>query len=195
MKGVILAGGKGSRFKARKEKQLARIGDRRLIDIIYKKLEKSVLEDVYVAVSENSPKTWKHCRKKRYKMIRTHGAGYINDLRDITRLIKPPILTVASDIPFIKPKHVNQLIELCNKNDFNGGYTVLIPTKHLSNGFNRDDTFSYMGIEVAPVGLNIVGETEMEKKILTYNSELGININTVKDLDYARKNATKYSLD
>ncbi|OUJ18187.1 GTP:adenosylcobinamide-phosphate guanylyltransferase [Methanonatronarchaeum thermophilum] len=191
MKGVVLAGGKGSRFTARKEKQLSRIGNQRLLDIIYDKLDRSELTDVYVAVSENSPETWKYCRKKDIKMIRTRGAGYIKDLQDITRLLKPPFLTTASDIPFIKPNHINNLIKMAEKNDFDGGYTVVIPKKLFPEKVDRDDTFNYMGVEVAPIGLNIVGKTDKEKKIFTYNPKLSININKTEDLTYARKVAKK----
>ncbi|UOY10181.1 NTP transferase domain-containing protein [Methanonatronarchaeum sp. AMET6-2] len=194
MKGVVLAGGRGTRFNARKEKQLAMVGGERLIDIIVRRLNDSDLTKVYVAVSENSPETWRHCRRSDYNLIRTRGSGYINDLKDITRMMRPPLLTIASDIPFIQPRHVNRLLEVSQDSDFRGGWTVLIPKKHLPEGYSRDDTFKYMGVEVAATGLNIVGETDRERKIFTYSPELGININTVQDLSYAREKAGKQTI-
>ncbi|OKY77836.1 MAG: GTP:adenosylcobinamide-phosphate guanylyltransferase [Candidatus Methanohalarchaeum thermophilum] len=181
MKGVILAGGKGTRFEGEKEKQLKEVGDKKLIDRVLRALKDSALSKVFIAVSDNSPNTWKYCKQNNLNIIETEGESYHKDLKNISKEFNNPFLTAASDIPFITTEEINKLIKEKTKNSL----TLITPKFLVPRGFKIDNSIRVKEIESVPCGINIVGKTKENEFKFTTNPLAGININTKQELNLA----------
>lgn len=173
-----MAGGKGKRF-GDKEKQLVKLNGKRLIDRVIGAFDSSKITDYYIAVSDNSPRTKNYCKKKyESKIINTEGISYHHDLNKIIETLGKPLVTTSSDIPFLKGKDINLLLEKYKKNSL----SLAVP-KDSSNGENSKIEF---------VGVNIIGEKEKNEIVKLKEPRLRFNINTKKDLQASKNFIEKY---
>ena len=105
-----------------------------------------------------------------------------------------PVLTMPSDVPAITGKFLDKVIsefEVCGK-DF---LAVFVPIKARQDlGLSISSTDEYKGVWYAVSGVNIIngakiqGDGKIETSaIITEETEVLLNINTVKDLEIAEK--------
>jgi adenosylcobinamide-phosphate guanylyltransferase len=81
---LIMAGGKGTRMKSKKEKPLILIEGKPMIKSVIQALnDTEKIDNIIVATTKYTPKTEEYVKDKGIKIIRTPGEGYISDLRFI----------------------------------------------------------------------------------------------------------------
>ncbi len=194
---LIMAGGKGTRMALLAEKPLLPLLGKPLIDWVAEAVEgaKNVSE-FYVVTSPNTPETEKRCQSRGWKVLRTDAKGYHNDLKQAALKAKlaGPVLTVPADSPAITGKFLDKIIrqfEICGK-DF---YAVFVPIEAREVlGLSVDSTDEYKGKWYAVSGINIVDGAKIQSEdkietsaLITEETEVLLNINTMKDLEIAQK--------
>jgi len=111
---IIMAGGNATRLKGVK-KPLLRICGKRLVDIVVE-IAKTLAEDgkVYVCVSDHVRELVDESFGENVEVILCPGKGYVEDLNYILSRVKPPVLVLPSDLPFITLDIVRKFIELAS---------------------------------------------------------------------------------
>jgi GTP:adenosylcobinamide-phosphate guanylyltransferase len=105
-----------------------------------------------------------------------------------------PVLTMPADVPAITGKFLDKVIsefEVCGK-DF---LAVFVPIKARQDlGLSISSTDEYKNVWYAVSGVNIINGAKIQgtgkietSAIITEETEVLLNINTVKDLDIAEK--------
>jgi len=194
---LIMAGGKGKRMGLPVEKPLLPFLGKPLVDWVAEAVASAVnVSEFYVVTSGNTPETEKHCIGKGWKVLRTDAKGYHNDLRQAVLMagLMGSVLTIPADLPAITGKFLDKVIgefEVCGK-DF---LAVFVPIQNRESlGLSVSSTDEYKGEWYAVSGVNIVngtksqGEGKIETSaIITEETEVLLNINTLKDLEIAEK--------
>jgi adenosylcobinamide-phosphate guanylyltransferase len=194
---LIMAGGKGKRMGLPVEKPLLPFLGKALVDWVAEAVASAVkVSEFYVVTSGNTPETEKHCISKGWKVLRTDAKGYHNDLRQAVLMagLMGPVLTIPADLPAISGKFLDKVVgefEVCGK-DFLAVF-VPIQTREIL-GLSVSSIDEYKGEWYAVSGVNIVngakiqGEGKIETSaIITEETEVLLNINTLKDLEIAEK--------
>ena len=194
---LIMAGGKGTRMSLPTEKPLLPLLGKPLVDWVAEAVAsaKNVAE-FYVVTSPNTLETEKHCQNKGWKILHTDAKGYHNDLKQATFMagLMGPVLTIPADSPAITNKFLDKIIsqfEACSK-DF---YAVFVPIQTREGlGLSVDSTDEYKGEWYAVTGVNIVNGNKIQSEgkietsaLITEETEVLLNINTLKDLQIAEK--------
>ena len=179
---IILAGGRGNRMCQDIEKPLLEIEGRKMLDLIVNAVKDSIAEEFLVATSPRTPETKKHCQERRFDIIETEGKGYHEDVISLLESY-PAFVSISSDIPFLKGSVIDTLIKAYD------GVSVIgcIPMAAIPKGIKPGYTFAYNGELHAPIGVNIVTRSESSKIVVFNDSLLGINVNTMQELEIARK--------
>jgi adenosylcobinamide-phosphate guanylyltransferase len=194
---LIMAGGRGSRMGLPTEKPLLPFLGKPLVDWVAEAIiDAKKVSEFYVVTSANTPQTERHCLAKGWKVLRTDAQGYHNDLKQAVAKadLTGPVLTMPSDVPAITGQVLDKIIsefEVCGK-DF---LAVFVPIKARQDlGLSISSTDEYKGEWYAVSGVNIIngakvlGEGKIETSaIITEETEVLLNINTVKDLEIAER--------
>jgi adenosylcobinamide-phosphate guanylyltransferase len=194
---LIMAGGRGSRMGLPTEKPLLPFLGKPLVDWVAEAIiDAKKVSEFYVVTSANTPQTERHCLAKDWKVLRTDAQGYHNDLKQAVAKadLTGPVLTMPSDVPAITGQVLDKIIsefEVCGK-DF---LAVFVPIKARQGlGLSISSTDEYKGELYAVSGVNIIngakvlGEGKIETSaIITEETEVLLNINTVKDLEIAER--------
>lgn len=185
MMAIILAGGKGTRFKEKNsilEKPLLEINGIKLIDYVINAIKNSAIEGLIIATSPFVPKTDAYCRKCGFKVIKTAGASYHEDVEYLLKLY-PVFLSVVSDTPFLTFDVINTIVKAYDGNSVTG----CIPLEIVPKGIEPAYLLDCNGELLVPIGVNIVTKHSSSRIIKFNNPFLGININSVRELEAARK--------
>ncbi len=194
---LIMAGGKGKRLGLTVEKPLLLFLGKPLIDWVVEAVASAEkVSEFYVVTSENTPETEKRCRSKGWKVLRTDAKGYHEDLKQAIRDagLSRAVLTIPADLPAVTGKFLDKVInefEVCGK-DF---LAVFVPIKTREDlELSVSSTDEHTGVWYAVSGVNIVNGTKIDEEgkietsaIITEETEVLLNINTLKDLDVAEK--------
>jgi len=194
---LIMAGGKGKRMGLPVEKPLLSFLGRPLLDWVVEAVGSAErVSEFYVVTSENTPETEKRCRSKGWKVLRTDAKGYHDDLKQAVRDagFAGAVLTIPADLPALAGKFLDKVVsafEACGK-DF---LAVFVPIKTREDlELSVSSTDEYKGVWYAVSGVNIVNGTKVHEEgkietsaIITEETEVLLNINTLKDLDVAEK--------
>lgn len=194
---LIMAGGKGTRMGLPVEKPMLPFLGKPLIDWVAKAIsEAKNVSQFYVVTSANTPETEKHCLEKGWQILQTDALGYHNDLKQAVSKanLTGPILTMPSDVPAITGQFLDRVVdefERCGK-DF---LAVFVPIKSRQNlGLSISSTDEYKGVWYAVSGINVIngvkiqGEGKIETSaIITEETEVLLNVNTLKDVEIAQK--------
>ena len=193
---IILAGGKSSRLGEGKEKALIKIDrsgsgseiPKRLIDLVVENVRDSKAEGFLVAISKNTPKTAEYCKSQDYELLETPGKGYHADLRYLLAHYHE-FVSVACDIAFLKPEHINSIIDFYIHNDSGIGnstctsITGAVPQDIIPPYVVPSYVFEHDGRKLVAVGLNIVTKGRKNLPFVFNDPLLAININTPLDLE------------
>ena len=192
---IILAGGKSSRLGEGKEKALIKIDrsgsesetQKRLIDLVVENVRDSKAEEFLVAISKNTPKTAEYCKSQDYVLLETPGKGYHVDLRYLLARY-PEFVSVACDIAFLKPAHINSIIDFYIHNDSGGGNSITgaVPQDIIPPYVVPSYVFEHDGRKLVAVGLNIVTKGRKSLPFVFNDPLLAININTPRDLEIVK---------
>ena len=194
---LIMAGGKGKRMGLPVEKPLLPFLGKPLIDWVVEAVASAEkVSEFYVVTSENTPETEKRCRSKGWKVLRTHAKGYHDDLKQAVHDagLAGAVLTIPADLPALTGKFLDKVIcafEACGK-DF---LAVFVPIKTREDlGLSVSSTDEYKGVWHAVAGVNVVNGAKIMEEgkietsaIITEETEVLLNINTLKDLEIAEK--------
>jgi adenosylcobinamide-phosphate guanylyltransferase len=194
---LIMAGGKGKRIGLPVEKPLLPFLGKPLLDWVAEAVASAEkVSEFYVVTSGNTPETEKHCRNKGWKFLRTDAKGYHSDLKQTVRDagLTGAVLTIPADLPAVTGRFLDKVVnafEACEK-DF---LAVFVPIeKREALGLSVSSTDEYKGVWHAVSGVNIVNGAKIEEEgkietsaIITEETEVLLNINTLKDLEIAEK--------
>lgn len=188
---IIFAGGKSSRLNrgtcTKNEKALIEIGKhenpKRLIDLVVESVRASNVEDFFVAVTKNTPKTDEYCKLANYKTVKTPGEGYHEDLWYLLRSY-PEFVSIACDIPFLRSKHINAIIDAYLLHHIS--VTGAIPLSMLPKDITPSYTFEHEGKKLVSCGINVVTDSKDSIPFIFDAPLLAINVNTDADLSVAR---------
>ncbi len=189
---IILAGGKSSRMTGRKgeEKALIKIGgsgnQKRLIDLVVRSVRESKVEDFLVAISKNAPKTEEYCKLVGYELVETPGEGYHEDLQYLL-LRYPEFVSVACDIPFLRSKHINAIIDAYLSHKSRISITGVVPRDIVPKGITPGYTFEHGGKKFVSCGINVVTSSKNSIPFIFDDPMLAINVNTASDLRIVRR--------
>ncbi|HUU89467.1 MAG TPA: NTP transferase domain-containing protein [Candidatus Glassbacteria bacterium] len=195
---LILAGGKGSRICSNTEKPLLLFLGKPLIDRVVEAAKSARnVSQIYVVTSKNTPQTEERCLKNGWRVLKTNGEGYHNDLKQaiIEGKLNSPVLTIPADLPALTGEFIDKIITLFEERGKNA-LAVFIPLekrKKMELSVSSKDEFE--GVMYAVSGVNIINGKKIlaEGKIdtaalVTDEIEVLFNINTQKDLKIAEKN-------
>ncbi len=193
---LIMAGGKGTRMNSLEEKPLIEICGKPVIEYVLSALKNAKkIDDIYVAVTERTPKTALHAEKLQTKIVTTPGKDYVSDIGYATQTLKlGKFLAIAADLPLITGEIIDQIVkryENCGK----PALTVAIPIEtKIKIGMSSEYSFKMDNKDVVPTGINIIdgnkryGDEWLDQDIFLLDQiELAININTPQELQIAKK--------
>lgn len=182
MDALVMCGGRGTRLEADAEKPLFRIQGDPMVDRVIAALQESRTDRVYAVVSPHAPDTAAHLE---CATIETAGEGYVPDLQDALadERIDQPVLTVAADLPLLDAKVVDSVLDAYE----DGSLTVAAPTLIKSTlGVTVDTRFDHDGEEVAPTGVNVVGDGP-DRTVVRDDARLAVNVNRREDAAVAER--------
>lgn len=182
MNALVMCGGRGTRLDTEVEKPLFQVAGVPMVDRVIGALHDSSVERIIAATSPNAPETRGHLD---VPCIETPGEGYVADLDRalVDDRLSRPVLTVAADLPLLDGEIVDQVL---NKHS-GGSLTVLVPASLKRGlGVSDDTTFENGGREVAPTGINVVGDGP-ESAWLARDHRVAVNVNTLADARVAEQ--------
>ena len=108
-----MAGGRGSRLKMG-EKPLVTLFGKALIDYVTMALEDSATERIFVATTDNVPKTRMWATERDLEVVNTPGRGFVADMIYAveTASITKPIMIIMADLPLVTPDLIDEIIEI-----------------------------------------------------------------------------------
>lgn len=177
MDALVLCGGKGTRLDADVEKPLFEVGGRAMIDRVLAALDGSRVGSIRPVVSPHAPATREHLRGR--PCIDAPGEGYVADLEFALGddRVARPVLTVAADLPLLAADAVDEVLAVHDT----GSLAVCVPASLKRElGVSADTTFERAGRELAPTGVNVVGEGADETYV-TEDRRLAVNVNRRRD--------------
>ncbi|APX96886.1 NTP transferase domain-containing protein [Natronorubrum daqingense] len=185
-----MCGGKGTRLESSHEKPLHSIDGVAMVDRVYRALERSRIETVYAAVSQNAPETRAHLETDAtLTTIETAGDGYVSDLVSLLERpdISTPVLTVAADLPALEAASIDRILERHAGRD--ASRTVCVPVSLKRRlGVSVDSSLESRE-HLTPTGVNVVGDTATEQTMtdIHYDPRLAINVNRREDARVATR--------
>lgn len=177
MDALLLCGGEGTRLDSGAEKPLFEVSGAAMIDRVLAALHGSRVGSVYPVVSPHVPATREHLADR--PCIDAPGDGYVADLEfalDDDR-VAVPVLTVAADLPLLTADAIDAVLAAHET----GSLAVYVPASLTRDlGASVDTTFEREGRELAPTGINVVGEGGDETYV-TEDYRLAVNVNRTRD--------------
>ncbi|CCQ36617.1 adenosylcobinamide-phosphate guanylyltransferase [Natronomonas moolapensis 8.8.11] len=171
-----MCGGAGTRLD-RGEKPLFEVGGVPMVERVLDALDESRIDTAYAVTSPETPETADRLRG-RAPIVETDGEGYVADLTDAVGRVGRPVVTVAADLPLLTSEPIDRAID-----DHDGGaLTVCVPAVLKRRlGVSVDTTRTHGGRELAPTGLNVVGQRGGETMRASYDARLAVNVNRPGD--------------
>lgn len=175
MKAIIMAGGRARRLNLDMEKPLIKINGRTILERTVNILKEAGINDIFVAVTNATPKTKEKAKELELEVVQTSGKGYVKDIQYLIIKFKE-FLVVSADLPFLNSKLIRDVL---NKyGEIQQPVSVVVPKKDYENmGFTPTVVIN----NLVPIGVNIVAKGE-DYLYITRGKET-ININTKKELE------------
>jgi len=177
-----MCGGRGTRLDTEAEKPLFRVDGVPMVDRVFGALAESHVDTAYAVTSSVAPETRAYLDGP---CIETPGEGYVADLDTALadERVSRPVLTVAADLPLLDGTVLDRVLAAHRK----GSLSVLVPAARKRElGVSDDTTFEREGREVAPTGVNVVGERG-DDAWLTEDYRVTVNVNTLADARVAEQ--------
>lgn len=175
MKAIIMAGGKGKRLNLNIEKPLIKIEGRTILERIINVLRDAGIDEIFVAVTNATPRTNMKAKELKVGVIQTPGKGYVKDIKYLMKKFKE-FLVVSADLPFLSSTLIREVLSRYRK--IKQPVSVVVPKKDYENmGFAPTTTID----DFVPISVNIVAKGE-DYLYITKGKET-ININTKKELE------------
>ena len=100
---LVMAGGKGSRLDLSEEKPLIKLAGIPVINYVLQALkEAKSIDNIVVAVSNNTPRTTEILSNLPLSIIKTPGKEFVYDMAYVIKKLKlQTVLVIGSDLPLI----------------------------------------------------------------------------------------------
>ena len=175
MKAIIMAGGKGKRLNLDIEKSLIKIGGRTILERTVVVLKDAGIDEIFVAVTNATPKTMIKAKELNVKIVQTPGKGYVKDIQYLMKKFKE-FLVVSADLPFLNSTLIRDV--LTKYREIKQPVSVVVPKKDYEKiGFTPTTIINGF----VPIGVNIVAKGE--DFLYVKKGKETININTKKELE------------
>jgi adenosylcobinamide-phosphate guanylyltransferase len=180
---------------ARVEKPLLQVAGKSMLERVVGVLKLcGSIDRIVVASSHNTPDTTIEAEKLGVESIVTPGDGFEQDMRfAIRKLSLGQVLIISSDLPFINPQTIEQAVETFRSSG-KPALAVMAPAELYEKlGSKPEYIFHIHGQKLVPVGVNVldgerIDEGELDQVEMVVNGEeLTLNVNTMKDLEAARR--------
>jgi adenosylcobinamide-phosphate guanylyltransferase len=188
-----MAGGRGSRLRMG-EKPLVTLFGRPLIDYVALALEDSSVDRIFVATTENVPRTQKWAIERGLTVMETGGYGYVADMIEAVKTaeVTDPIMIIMADLPLVTSDLIDEIIEVYEGRPEPALSTHTPLDLHSRLGRRPDSLFNYQGRLIVPAGINVLDGTEIEKEqedfhLILERIELAVNVNVAGDLMLCEK--------
>ncbi len=188
-----MAGGRGSRLKMG-EKPLVTLFGRPLIDYVTSALQDCSVERIFLAATDNVPKTKMWAEQRGLRVVDTPGRGFVADMIFAVEKagVADPILITMADLPLITPDLIDEIIEIYEERPEPALSTHTPLNLHRLLGRRPDSLFNYQGQLIVPSGINILDGADIKKEQEDYHLileriELAVNVNVVEDLKLCEK--------
>jgi len=188
-----MAGGRGSRL-GRGEKPMATLFGRPLIDYVTRALQDSSVDRIFLATTENVPKTRVWAIEKGLEAVDTPGRGFVADMISAVKAagIAEPLMIIMADLPLITSDLIDEIIEIYEERPEPALSTHTPLRLHRLLGRRPDSLFNYQGQLIVPSGINVLDGAEIEKEqedfhLILERMELAVNVNVVEDLMLCEK--------
>ena len=188
-----MAGGRGSRLNMG-EKPLVTLFGRPLIDYVALALEDSSVDRIFVATTDNVPRTQKWATERGLCVMETGGYGYVADMIEAVKKaeVTDPIMIIMADLPLVTSDLIDEIIEVYEERPEPALSTHTPLDLHSRLGRRPDSLFNYQGRLIVPAGINVLDGTEIEKEqedfhLILERIELAVNVNVAGDLMLCEK--------
>lgn len=187
MRALIMAGGAGSRL-SRGEKPLTLVCGSPMISRVIDAFRSAGCEPV-VVVSPKTPMTANWCRAHGVSVVRTEGAGFVEDMVSAVRTLDEnnSLIISVSDIPCINPEIVTTIIQSYHQCGTDA-LSTWVPAYRVKSCCGSMPYHQQVGdVEACPAGVNIlrgdrIGAEQVEFALLLDDPGLALNVNTREDL-------------
>ncbi len=197
MQALINAGGKGSRMGVCGiEKPMQIIGGKPSVQRVVEAMNASKhIDRVIVSVSDNTLETERFLQSIGVETIRTSGESFMDDLhQSFLKMDGRFVLTCPSDIPLVSTAMLDMFIEAFDPESMES-LVALVSCKTVhSLGITPSFVMEEMGEKWAVSGISIMdrektisGEYLGETFYHTACKEFAVNVNTLRDLELARR--------
>jgi adenosylcobinamide-phosphate guanylyltransferase len=188
-----MAGGRGSRLKMG-EKPLVTLFGRPLIDYVALALEESCVDRIFVATTDNVPRTQKWAKQRGLYVVETGGYGYVADMIEAVKKAEAedPIMIIMADLPLVTSDLIDEIIEVYEGRPEPALSTHTPLDLHSRLGRRPDSLFNYQGRLIVPAGINVLDGCDIEKEqedfhLILERIELAVNVNVAGDLKLCEK--------
>jgi adenosylcobinamide-phosphate guanylyltransferase len=188
-----MAGGRGSRLNMG-EKPLVTLFGRPLIDYVALALEDSGVDRIFVATTDNVPRTQKWATERGLCVMETGGYGYVADMIEAVKKaeVTDPIMIIMADLPLVTSDLIDEIIEVYEERPEPALSTHTPLDLHRRLGRRPDSLFNYMGQLIVPAGINVLDGVDIEKEqedfhLILERIELAVNVNVAGDLMLCEK--------
>ncbi len=189
---LIMAGGKGTRLDVDCEKPMVKVNNKTMVNhVIDALLESEYVDNILVAVSQNTPKTTEFLKDFPVTIIQTSGMGYIEDLSEVLSNRKyvtedEVIMTIVADLPFVTGKQLDDVFKHYFERK-KPAMCVSVPEQlFIEQGI--EPTLVFDGLVPTGVNLLLANNDEQDQSIYeSENIELAFNINTLSDLNLSEQ--------
>ena len=188
-----MAGGRGSRLKMG-EKPLVTLFGRPLIDYVALALEDSCVDRIFVATTENVPRTRQWAVQRGLSVVETGSYGYVADMIEAVKKaeVTDPIMIIMADLPLVTSDLIDEIIEVYEGRPEPALSTHTPLDLHSRLGRRPDSLFNYQGRLIVPAGINVLDGSEIEKEqedfhLILERIELAVNVNVAGDLMLCEK--------
>lgn len=181
---IIMAGGKGSRMNYA-EKALIKICNKTMLERVLNSVKDLSMNNIYITVTNHTPRTKKYCIKNRLEYIETSGNGFIEDAREAMNKINTTLsLVICCDLPFITSFTLKEFIEAWKRSNKKAAavYTTQIYLRNMSIKSEYEGDYVPVGINIMPNGK----EYHEEYKHVIEKIDV-LNVNTEYELKLARR--------
>ena len=188
-----MAGGRGSRLNMG-EKPLVTLFGRPLIDYVALALEDSSVDRIFVATTDNVPRTQEWATERGLCVMETGGYGYVADMIEAVKKaeVTDPIMIIMADLPLVTSDLIDEIIEVYEERPEPALSTHTPLDLHSRLGRRPDSLFNYLGQLIVPAGINVLDGVDIEKEqedfhLILERIELAVNVNVAGDLMLCEK--------
>jgi len=191
---LVMAGGKGTRMGCSEEKPLIKVCGKPVLQYVLEALKSAKkIDQIFVAVTDCTPKTAQLVKNFGVKVVETPGHNYVADMGYATQILKlGKFLAIAADLPLVTSEILDSIVERyerCGK----PALTVAVPIETKTRlGMSVDYSFKMDDKDVVPAGINVIdggkryGDEWLDQDIfLLDRDELAVNINTPREMQTA----------